>query len=268
MKPQPLLSRPSATLSSLSEGEEREGRGVVGVRDSKREISARQNLARVLVAASVVLVSADGFGAERATDSWTPLFDGKTTAGWRGYGETGFPKKGWAVEDGCLKKIAGERGGNIVTEDEFNDFELEWEWKLPPKANNGVKYLVTEARPSAPGHEYQMVDDSAMKDPRSKTATFYDVLPLSVKSPVKPPGEWNTSRIRVQGNHVEHWLNGIKVLEYELGSAEVKSALANTKFKDEPGFGEKIKGRIMLTDHGDEAWFRKIQIRELPPQRP
>jgi len=195
---------------------------------------------------------------------WKSLFDGKTTAGWRGYGKTKFPEEGWAVKDGCLVKVEGERGGNIVTEAEFNDFELEWEWKLPPKSNNGVKYLVTESRPSAPGHEYQMIDDSTVRDPRSKTATFYDVLPLSVKSPIKPPGEWNTSRIVVRGNHVEHWLNGTKVLAYELGSAEVKAAVAKTKFKDEPGFGEKTKGRIMLTDHGDEAWFRKIRIRELP----
>ena len=221
-----------------------------------------------LGAAILVCCSTNSFPAELKNDYWKPLFDGKTTAGWRGYGGAAFPKQGWAVEDGCLKKIAGERGGNIVTEAEFNDLELEWEWKLPPKANNGVKYLVTETRPSAPGPEYQMVDDSTVSDPRSKTATFYDVLPLSVKSPVKPPGEWNTSRILVRGNHVEHWLNGLKVLEYELGSAEVKSAVAKTKFKDEPGFGEKIKGRIMLTDHGDEAWFRNIRIRELPLQRP
>jgi len=216
----------------------------------------------------LVLCSANSCAAGSDSGDWKLLFDGKTTVGWRAYGKTGFPKEGWAVVDGCLKKVEGERGGNIVTEAEFDNFEFEWEWKLPPKANNGVKYLVTESRPSAPGHEYQMVDDSMVRDPRSKTATFYDVLALSVKSPVKPPGEWNTSRILVRGNHVEHWLNGIKVVEYELGSAEVKAAVAKTKFKDESGFGEKIKGRIMLTDHGDEAWYRNIRIRELSPPKP
>jgi hypothetical protein len=217
-----------------------------------------------LAVAVFALCAATTGSAGPETGEWKSLFDGKTTAGWRGYGKTSFPADGWAVKDGCLVKLDGERGGNIVTEAEFNDFEFEWEWKLPPKANNGVKYLVTESRPSAPGHEYQMVDDSTVRDPRSKTATFYDVLPLAVKSPVKPPGEWNSSRILVRGNHVEHWLNGIKVVEYELGSAEVKAAVAKTKFKDEPGFGEKIKGRLMLTDHGDEAWFRNMRIRESP----
>jgi hypothetical protein len=219
-------------------------------------------------AAVLVLCCVNSCAVASESGSWTPLFDGKTTAGWRGYGKTGFPREGWAVKDGCLVKLDGERGGNIVTEAEFTDFEFEWEWKLPPRSNNGVKYLVTEKRPSAPGLEYQMIDDSTVRDPRSKTATFYDVLPLSVKSPIKPPGEWNTSRILVRGNHVEHWLNGIKVLEYELGSAEVKAAVAKTKFKDEQGFGEKIKGRIMLTDHGDEAWFRNLRIRELSPPKP
>ena len=223
------------------------------------------SLSLVLIAVSFV---ACNFAAESDNGSWKTLFDGKTTAGWREYGKKTFPKEGWVVEDGCLRKMDGARGGNIVTESEFNDFELEWEWKLPPKSNNGVKYLVTETRPSAPGHEYQMVDDSTISDPRSRTATFYDVLPLQVKSPIKPPGEWNTSRILVRGNHVEHWLNGIKVLAYELGSPEVRAALAKSKFKDEPGFGEKIKGRIMLTDHYDEAWFRKIRIRELSPPKP
>jgi hypothetical protein len=222
-----------------------------------------------LFAGSIVVLSAlNASSAGAQPGDWKPLFDGKTTAGWRGYGKADFPKEGWSVKDGCLAKSEGERGGNIVTEAEFTDFEFEWEWKLPPRANNGVKYLVTEKRPSAPGHEYQMIDDSRVRDPRGKTAAFYDVLPLTVESPVKPMGEWNTSRILVRGNHVEHWLNGIKVLEYELGSPEVKAAVAKTKFKDEPGFGEKIKGRIMLTDHGDEAWFRNMRVRELLGPKP
>lgn len=219
------------------------------------------------VAAVFVLCAATSCSAGPEFSEWKPLFDGKTTAGWREYGKNGFPKAGWAVEEGCLKLSDGGRGANIVTEAEFGDFEFEWEWKLPPKANNGVKYFVTESRPSAPGHEYQMIDDALVRDPRSKTATFYDVLPLQVQSPLKPPGEWNKSRILVRGHHVEHWLNDIKVLEYELGSPEVKAALQKSKFKNESGFGDKIKGRIMLTDHHDEAWFRNMRIRELPPPK-
>lgn len=225
----------------------------------------RSALSVILFGAGMIALRATtSLAADAGTNSWKLLFDGKTTAGWREYGKKSFPKAGWVIEDGCLRKLDGGSGGNLVTEAEYEDFEFEWEWKLPAKANNGVKYLVTEQRPSAPGHEYQMVDDSTVRDPRSKTATFYDVLPLQVASPIKPPGEWNTSRIVVLGPHVEHWLNGVKVLEYELGSPEVKAALEKSKFRNEPRFGDKIKGRIMLTDHHDEAWYRNLRIRELP----
>ncbi|HZQ45503.1 MAG TPA: DUF1080 domain-containing protein, partial [Verrucomicrobiae bacterium] len=130
--------------------------------------------------------------------------------------------------------------------------------------NNGIKYLVTETRPSARGHEYQMIDDAIVAGkPVQSTASFYDVLAPDPKKPLKPVGEWNHSRVLVQGNHVEHWLNGKKVLQYELGSPELKAAIAQSKFKKAPGFGDKIKGPIMLTEHHDAASFRNIKIREL-----
>jgi hypothetical protein len=198
---------------------------------------------------------------------WRLLFDGKTTRGWRGYRKKEFPKQGWVIEEGCLKKVARVNGGDIVTDAEFEDFELAWEWKLPAKANNGVKYLVLESRPGAPGQEYQMIDDSAVNNPLQKTASFYDVLPPGPNAKTKPIGEWNSSRIVVRGNHVEHWLNGEQVLTYELGSPEVKAGVAKSKFKDAAGFGEKCKGRILLTDHHDEACYRTIKIRELPPAK-
>jgi len=198
---------------------------------------------------------------------WKLLFDGQTTKGWRGYKQTAMPGKGWRVEDGVLKKIGGERGGDIITDEKFNDFDLTWEWRISPAGNNGIKYLVTEDRPSAPGQEYQMIDDARNPDarvgPHRATGSFYDVLPPSDDKPLKPAGEWNQSRVLIQGNHVEHWLNGKKVLAYELGSDALKTAVARSKFKNAPGFGEKIKGHIMLTDHGDECWFRNIKIREL-----
>ena len=201
---------------------------------------------------------------------WKLLFDGTTTRGWRGYKMAAMPAKGWKVEDGLLKKVGGEQGGDIITEEKFNDFELSWEWRISPGGNNGIKYLVTEDRPSAPGHEYQMIDDTRNSDarigPQRATASFYDVLPPADDKPLKPAGEWNQSRLRVQGNHVEHWLNGKKVLEYELGSEAVKAAVAKSKFKNAPGFGGKIKGHILLTDHHDECWFREIKIRELNPK--
>ncbi len=199
-----------------------------------------------------------------------PLFDGQSLKGWRPYNKpAGTPiGDGWKVENGILKKLAGQKGGDIITEKTYNNFELTWEWLLKPGANNGVKYFVTEKRPQAPGHEYQMLDDNHEKwkklPDKAKTAAFYDVLAPAPDKPLKPAGEWNLSKIVVNGNKVEHWLNGKKVLEYELGSDAVKNGIANSKFKKYPDFGTKIRGHIMLTDHNDEAWYRSIQIRELP----
>jgi hypothetical protein len=202
--------------------------------------------------------------AADAADKWKTLFDGRDTKAWRTYNGKGFPKAGWEVVDGCLHLKAGGQGGELVTMDTFEDFEFEWEWKIAPKANNGIKYLVTEERPNMPGPEYQMVDDSTMPEPKHKTASFYDVLPIQVPTTVKPPGEWNQSRLVISGSHIEHWLNGVKVLTFELGSPEVKAALAKSKFRDAPGYGDKIKGHILLTNHHDEAWYRNIRIRKLP----
>ena len=198
---------------------------------------------------------------------WKLLFDGKTTTGWRSFKKQTFPEKGWAVEDGWLKCIAEGRGGDILTDQTFDDFELQWEWRIPLKANNGVKYFITEERAQALGHEYQMIDDArhpdGLRGPKWQTASFYDVLPAKSDKPLRPPGEINLSRIVIRGNQVEHWLNGAKVLQYECGSDEVKAAVAASKFKNVAGFGNKIKGHILLTEHHDEASFRNIKIREL-----
>ncbi len=203
--------------------------------------------------------------AEELKAGWKLLFDGVSLKGWRGYGKPEAPDHGWAVENGILKCVAHGNGGDIITVDEYNSFDLEWDWSIPAKANNGIKYLVTEKRPTARGHEYQMIDDAIVAGkPRQSTASFYDVLAPDPQKPLKPVGEWNHSRVLVQGNHVEHWLNGKKVLEYELGSPELKAAIAKSKFKTTPGFADKIKGPILLTEHHDEASFRNIKIRELP----
>jgi hypothetical protein len=201
--------------------------------------------------------------AEKAA-GWRLLFDGHSTAGWRNFLNRGILNtNGWVVEDGWLKKVARVRGGDIITENEFNDFELSWEWRIPPKANNGVKYFVTETRDTALGHEYQMIDDSTIHSPKGVTASFYDVLPPKPHAPIRFAPGINSSLLRVQGNHVEHWLNGEKVLEYELGSPEVLAAVAQSKFRTVKGFGTKIRGHILLTDHIDEAAFRNVKIREL-----
>jgi len=227
------------------------------------------SFAVILMSALVSMVAAEPnqLTPEEKAAGWKLLFDGKTTQGWRSYKKQTFPTKGWIVEEGWLKCIAKGRGGDIVTVDTFTDYELSWEWRLAPKANNGVKYFVSEQRASAPGHEYQMIDDATVKPGKGATASFYDVLPPKPDKPLKPPGEINQSRIVVQGNHVEHWINGVQVLQYELGSEEVKAALAKSKFKEVRDFGAKITGPILLTDHGTEACFRNLKIRALPPGR-
>lgn len=202
--------------------------------------------------------------AKEAAEGWILLFDGKTTEGWRGFKKTAFPEKGWVVEAGALKHVAGAGGGDIVRSEKFSEFELSWEWMIPPGANNGIKYYILEERGGAIGHEYQMIDDVASKSiPKHCTASFYDVLPPTIPSKSNKPGEWNHSRILSKGGKVEHWLNGTKVLEYVLGSPEVKEAVAKSKFKSVAGFGEQQNGLILLTDHQDEASYRSIKIRDL-----
>ena len=228
----------------------------------------------LLVVATSALYAAP---ANQLTDQekpagWTLLFDGKTTQGWRTFKQQTFPNKGWVVEDGwlhCLGKGGGNKGGGeIISDAQFKDFELQWEWKLALAGNSGVKYFVIESRKEALGHEYQMIDDERATgvdkgNPKQLTAAFYAVLAPTTNPPVKPPGEINSSRIIVKGNHVEHWLNGVKVLEYECGSEVVKTAVAASKFKDKAGFGEKVTGHILLQDHNCEVWFRNVKIREL-----
>jgi hypothetical protein len=197
---------------------------------------------------------------------WTLLFDGKTTQGWRNFRKSSFPEKGWVVENGVLKHVAGGGGGDIMTDGAWDQFELSWEWMIPKGANNGVKYFITEDRKEAIGHEYQMIDDvngEDTKNAKHMTASFYDVLPPWPHKPLKGAGEWNSSRILVKGNHVEHWLNGEKVLEYELGSEQVKKGVAQSKFRSVQGFGERLKGHILLTDHRDACSFRNIKLRDL-----
>jgi hypothetical protein len=211
--------------------------------------------------------------AEKA-QGWKLLFDGKTTGGWRGFNKPDFPKGGWTVQDGWLKNAASTHqdkfgGGDIVTTDTFDNFDLRFEWRISQGGNSGVKYLVDETRKGgAIAHEYQIIDDVRHADakigPHRQTAALYDVIPAPADKPVKPAGEVNEGRIVVDGNHVEHWLNGRKLIEYELDSAALKAGKEKSKFKDVPGWESKLRGPILLQDHGDEVAFRNIRIRELP----
>jgi hypothetical protein len=213
-------------------------------------------------------VAPNTLSAAEKRAGFTLLFDGKTGAGWHSQNATTFPSQGWVIEDGTLHKLPAKRGGDLLSEKLYSEFDFRWEWKIAKGGNNGIKYFVTPERKGV-GHEYQMLDD--LTEPEGKdngkhsTASFYDVLPpfANKASAIKPAGEWNTSRVYVKGNHVEHWLNGQKVYEYELGSQVVKDAVAKSKFKNVPKFGERVKGHILLTDHNDEAAFRSMRILDL-----
>ncbi|MEM7144689.1 MAG: DUF1080 domain-containing protein [Verrucomicrobiota bacterium] len=203
--------------------------------------------------------------AEEVKAGWKLLFDGEKIEGWRSYKTDSFPEEGWIVEDGTLHKQADLRPGDIMTADTYKNFEFAWDWKLTPGGNNGVKYFIIQERNATVGHEYQMIDDVSgnVPDAYSSNAAFYLIVKPAADKPNKPLGEWNTSRIVVKDNHVEHWLNGVKVLEYECGSPEIMARVPETKFKKYPGFGEKVEGHILLTDHKDPCWYRNIKIREL-----
>ena len=208
---------------------------------------------------------------------WRLLFDGKSFNGWRGFHSDKVPE-GWAIEDGAIKKIPamgmlGKAGGDLITADEFSNFELSLEWKLSPGGNSGIKYLVTESQPpsgkSAVSFEYQVLDDAKHPDAKAgiegnRTAgALYDLIPPAKTRKVKPIGEFNEVRIIVRGNHIEHWLNGVKVVEFDRSSADFKERLAKSKFKNIKGFGEATQGHILLQDHGNAVWYRNIKIRNL-----
>ena len=203
--------------------------------------------------------------AEEKAKGWQLLFDGKNlNTHWRNIGQKEVSGKGWVIEKGVLVKLEGKAAGNLLTRRTWTDYEFAWEWKIGPKGNNGVKYMVLEKR-GAIGHEYQMIDDRHWQQkPMSQTGTFYVVLPREVKltEPVRID-KWNQSRIKVAGKNVEHWLNGQKILTYSLGSDRVLAGVAKSKFKKFDGFGKKVTGHILLTDHKDRCEFRNLKIREL-----
>ncbi len=217
--------------------------------------------ATVTATATTTVRVADG----KTASPWKSLFDGKSTTGWRSFRGKAFPEKGWAIEDGAIRKIAGAGGGDIVAEGEYEDFDFRFEWKVAPGANSGVMYRVSEEGewPWRFGPEYQILDDDKHadgKDPKTSAAGCY-ALYEGVGKVLKPVGEFNEGRIVVREGKVEHWLNGVRVVSYDLNSEAWKAKIAGSKFKDMAGFGGKPKGMIALQDHGDDVWFRNLRIR-------
>ncbi len=201
-------------------------------------------------------------------DGWKLLFDGKTTDGWRAYRGKDIPDV-WKVTDGALvvSPKNGKKGGDIVTNDDYESFDLTFEWKVTPGANSGVMYRVSEDKgaPFETGPEYQILDNTRHpdgKNPKTTAASCY-ALYAPAKDATKPVGEWNRGRILVNGNHVEHWLNGEKVVEYDFGSDDWNKRVAASKFAQMDRFGKEKKGKIDLQFHGDEVAYRNLKIKVL-----
>jgi hypothetical protein len=218
--------------------------------------------------------------------SWEPLFDGKTPAGWRTQSRDAFPSHAWRIEDGCLRSIGTAPWVDLSTARLFRNFELEFAWKLAPGTNSGVKYLVFGMRPNpatgkldpdvpkALGFELQLVDDSSNADakvaPSHSTGSLYlFVAPHDV--PALAVGQWHRAKIRVHGRQMEHWLDGVRVMEADLESDSLRAAMASQARADipKPRHLDELRANptkaypIVLTHHGGDAWFRDLRVREL-----
>lgn len=198
--------------------------------------------------------------------SWVSLFDGVTLGGWHHFKEPGRPIQGWQVVEGAITRTGD--GGDIVTARQYANFELSLEWKVESGGNSGVMFRVDPAAEVTyrSGPEMQVLDDAGHADGKSRltaAGAAYGLYPAPAGI-VKGAENWNSSHLVVDGAHVEHWLNGVKVVEYELWSEDWERRVANSKFADWTGYGRARRGHIALQDHGDRVSFRNIRIRELP----
>ena len=216
-------------------------------------------------------------------NGWKLLWDGKTTNGWRGAKLKGFPKVGWTIENGELSVLSSSghestNGGDIVTTEKYGDFELKLDFKLTEGANSGIKYYVdtqlNKGKGSSIGLEYQILDDAKHPDAKlgshegSRTlASLYDLIQADVNKQANPIGDWNHARIVSKNNHVEHWLNGVKVLQFTRKSPAYLKLVSESKYKIWDKFGEADKGHILLQDHGDKVTYRNIKIRSFQPEK-
>jgi Domain of Unknown Function (DUF1080) len=237
----------------------------------------------------MAVVIAPGNGPNMLTQAelnggWRLLFEGYTFSGWRGLGYDSVPTAHWRIDNGTIHRIpAGQvarmpdgqpaAGGDLMTVDTFRDFELTFDWKISAAGNSGVKYNVSEelSMANAPNHaalgfEYQVLDDNLHEDnkiPSHRAGALYDLIAPNASKRLQPVGEWNSSKIVFRGNHGEHWLNGAKVVEYDLGTPLMDSLLAASKYRTIPNFAQRRAGHIVLQDHGDEVFFRNIKIHVL-----
>jgi hypothetical protein len=197
----------------------------------------------------------------------TALFTGKDTSAWRGYKQSGFPTNNWVIDNGALKTVPG-KAVDLTTRETYKDFDLSFEWKVPPGGNSGVMYNVQETgdAPWHTGPEYQVLDDAKHPDgrnPKTSAGSLYALIAPNAKKTLKPVGEWNQSRIVSKNGHVEHWLNGANVVEFDWNGADVRAEIKKSKFKDMPTFMGHTEGHIVFQHHGEEVWYRNIRVKKL-----
>ncbi len=224
----------------------------------------------VLISCSTSKNTENTLSKDEKAGGYTLLFDGKTMDGWRTYQNQ--PTASWSVDSGTLhcKGSSANYGAitaDLMTDKQYENFDFKVDWKISPKGNSGILYLVTEDNPYSylSGPEYQIIDDKNFPEKLEDwqyTAANYAMNPAPTAVP-NPVGEWNHTRIVVNDNHVEHWLNGKKVVEYELHSADWNKRKAEGKWKDDASYGLSKKGYITFQNHGSEAWFKNIKIKEL-----
>lgn len=240
-----------------------------GEKDKSKESQKEETMVKATAPNTLSQVESD--------EGWVLLFDGQSTANWRGYGLDSFPSRGWRVEDGTLHVLGsgmGEAGGggDIITVKKYGNFELSMEWKVSEGGNSGIFYLAQE-KPDQPiwksAPEMQILDNAKHPDAKlgvngnRAAGSLYDLIPGKFEA-VKPAGEWNHVKIMVYKGTVVHWMNGQNVLEYHLWTDDWKKMVAESKFKDYEDFVNTAQeGYIGLQDHGDDVWFRNIKIREL-----
>jgi hypothetical protein len=220
-------------------------------------------LAIALMAGGAAMAAPNELTPKEKADGWKLLFDGRTMAGWRAFKQPA-PDPGWKVVDGAMGPADPKTSKDVISKAEFGDFELDFQWKISKLGNSGVMYHVIEVGDETyeSGPEYQLLDNAHGEPPLQQAASLFALYAPS-KDMTKPPGQWNQGRLIVQKGHVEHWLNGTKVVEYDLGSTDFKAKVAGSKFRQWPQFASSPTGHIALQDHGDEVWFRDLKIKVL-----
>lgn len=257
----------------------------LGCGDTKMDDAMDKATDAVGEMADDAVMAANALTDMQKKEGWNLLFNGDDLSGWKGLGRDDIPGEHWEAVDGMIHKIRsidvpvqedGQplQGGDIMTADTYQNFEFSFEWKISEAGNSGIKYNVSEEMSTAfppdyaaLGFEYQILDDDKHPDaengPTRIAGALYDMIPPAEDKPLKTVGEWNHGVIIFNGNHGEHWMNGTKVLEYDLGTEEFEKLLAASKYAPIEGFADRRTGHIVLQDHQDDVWYRNLRIRSL-----